>query len=368
MVSHALAVGASLWTIADAACPEDEPVDVFDDLGFVEVPMPCTALVKKLLATYPSRELSNDGGSVAYMYDDIPAGLQSTLHDDVILTPPGGRPRLEEALRAAAWRRGSALQIVVPTHASPYSPAEGEATLEPLPPAGPPPQTVRLLAERIRRRGFRASTILIRGQTGVGKSTLARAVAVELGGADARVLQIPSAALSCIDLHELTEILQLCRPTVLIVDDIDFDPEERRFLLALFEHLRAHGSIVLLTQMVEPGEADPCPAPGSLYIPGMRPGRIDEIVTLFPPDADERRAILTETIGKAPNDTVVEETDGLTPAYLVELGFRIRNGGQPADEIPALLATAPIARSRFGSFDGLTTSSRAVADDDEVPF
>jgi DNA polymerase III delta prime subunit len=188
---------------------------------------------------------------------------------------------------------------------------------------------------------------LIRGQTGVGKSTLARALAADLGGDVPRILQIPAASLSSLDLHELAELVRLCRPTVLIVDDIAFDHEEQAFLLALFERVREAGTVVLLTHMVEPSAVSPSPAPGSLYIPGMRPGRIDEIITLFPPDSTERRAILAAAMAEDPPDHVVTRSAGLTAAYLLELGVRLKGGCDPDIEIPSILATAPL--SRWGS-------------------
>lgn len=62
----------------------------------------------------------------------------------------------------------------------------------------------------------------------------------------------------------------------------------------------------------------------------LRPGRIDEIIGLNPPDGEERKSILQgylnefKVTGEIDLEKLIESTDGLTAAYLREVALQLR--------------------------------------------
>jgi predicted AAA+ superfamily ATPase len=277
----------------------------------------------------------------AYVWHDI--GLAAVVQGEKIyywMGAPDCETRLAAALRDTNWRATDQLRL--------YALDEDmlEIQLVPLPPlddlAGP-----TALEELVLRVGeARGSTVLVRGPSGVGKTTVARRLAARAMGPGARMLQIPSEILGVLEASQLREIVSILQPDVLVIDDIDFGEDEPDLLTRL-EAVRSARTFVVITQMTAPGEvAEGIPEPGSLYRPGMRPGRIDEIVTVKAPDEEGRRLILAHYLGTEPPSLAVTATAGLTGAYLKELARRIRARGTDhlEEEIAALLAQAPVRR------------------------
>jgi hypothetical protein len=276
----------------------------------------------------------------AYVWLDI--GLAAVLQGSEIyywMGAPDCEARLAVALRDTSWRATDQLRL--------YALDEDmlEVQLVPLPPvddlAG---RTV--LEDLVLRVGeARGSTVLVRGPSGAGKTTVARRLAARAIGPGARMLQIPSEILGVLESSQLREVVSILQPDVLVIDDVVFD-EDAPDLLTRLEAVRSDRTFVVLTQMTAPGEAEAVPEPGSLYRPGMRPGRIDEIVTVKAPDEEGRRAILMHYLASEPPTLAVTATAGLTGAYLKELARRIRARGTEhlEEEIAALLAQAPVRR------------------------
>jgi hypothetical protein len=280
----------------------------------------------------------------AYVWLEI--GLAAVVQGKDIyywMGAPDCEVRLALALRDTSWRASGQLRL--------YALDEDmlEIQLVPLPPlddlAGP-----TVLEELELRVGeARGSTVLVRGPSGAGKTTVARRLAARAMGPGARLLQIPSEILGVLEASQLREIVSILQPDVLVIDDIVFGEDEPDLLTRL-EAVRTDRTFVVITQMTAPGEIDDgVPEPGSLYRPGMRPGRIDEIVTVRAPDEDGRRAILAHYLGMEPPSLAVSATAGLTGAYLKELARRIRARGTDhlEEEIAALLAQAPVRRERL---------------------
>jgi hypothetical protein len=206
----------------------------------------------------------------AYVWLEI--GLAAVVQGKDIyywMGAPDCEARLAVALRDTSWRASEQLRL--------YALDEEmlEIQLVPLPPldelAGP-----TVLEELALRVGeARGSTVLVRGPSGAGKTTVARRLAARAMGPGARMLQIPTEILGVLESSQLREIVSILQPDVLVIDDIVFGEDEPDLLTRL-EAVRSDRTFVVITQMTAPGEvADGVPEPGSLYRPGMRPGRID---------------------------------------------------------------------------------------------
>jgi hypothetical protein len=169
---------------------------------------------------------------------------------------PDCEARLAAALSDTSWRASEQLRL--------YALDEDmlEIQLVPLPPleelAGP-----TVLEELVLRVGeARGSTVLVRGPSGAGKTTVARRLAARAMGPDARMLQIPSEILGVLESSQLREVVSILQPDVLVIDDIEFGEDEPDLLTRL-EAVRSDRTFVVLTQMTAPGEiVDGVPEPG----------------------------------------------------------------------------------------------------------
>ena len=203
------------------------------------------------------------------------------------------------------------------------------------------------LAQRLCESGDKATrSMLLVGPTGSGKSTLARLVSRNIAG-DERTLKVSSDALKMCEPDALIDMLKSIQPNVLLLDDVPFDEEfATTKLLALYEALYGQTKVIITTYMdddIKDGAED-----GSLYWPGMRPGRIDEVFYIKRPSPDHRRQILShylkDDLSEKKMGKIVESTELLTGAYLAEVAYRINTYGAKSwkEEVAAVRRTAPL--------------------------
>ena len=153
------------------------------------------------------------------------------------------------------------------------------------------------------------------------------------------------------DHTELLGLIQAFQPTVLLLDDLDLSEERNNErLLALLEALRDPDCIVFATMMTPPKHHEKAPKPGSWHFPGMRPGRVDNMFTLYLPDADDREEILLDyasvlglRLSKKLLRKLVKKTKGLSGAYLMRVVSELSAHGTKnwKDEVNMVLYTAP---------------------------
>lgn len=185
-------------------------------------------------------------------------------------------------------------------------------------------------ANRLRQLGAGSAprSMLIRGPSGVGKSVLSRKIAQEIAGG-ARTLKITGKALDVGDPASIERLIQIVQPTVLLVDDVSFRADRIESLLVAMETIRVEGVVTILTLMDDDVEI----RPGGCYFAGMRPGRIDDVVVLRPPDAMNRDLILRHYYNEmcipppTAHEKIVQRTEGMTAAYLREVAVRARAFG-----------------------------------------
>jgi len=190
-------------------------------------------------------------------------------------------------------------------------------------------------ATRIAKYGNTPRTILLRGPTGIGKSVLARHIANSLKKGSAQTLKIAATTLKACQFDEVIALAQFFQPSVLLLDDLDLsNTEKTEEFLTILEALRAPDCLVIVT-MMSPTNKNKEPEMGDWHFEGMRPGRIDEIFTLYLPDNTEREAILRHYCDQFKMKTpatrvfkkIIKETEGLSGAYLGEVIRRLHIHG-----------------------------------------
>jgi len=203
------------------------------------------------------------------------------------------------------------------------------------------PTKAQILRRLEANRGNRS--MLFIGPSGTGKSTLARQVAKAAGMN--RILRVHFEDFWTRSL--LLEMVSVIKPNVVIIDDIPLDKKAGESL-AILEAMREMVPLTIMTLMNDAaGDLEP----GSLYYPGMRPGRIDDVIQIPMPDDAKRHLILTnfmQKYGVSPDSVVladlVKATDQLSPAYLKELIKRISAGFDWKEEVKALHWQRPVLR------------------------
>lgn len=174
--------------------------------------------------------------------------------------------------------------------------------------------------------------LLLYGPPGCGKTFLARAVAGEMGAG------FMSVTLSDVldkylgqseqNLHRLFEVARSHTPMVIFLDELDAVGHKRtrnshqslrNVVNQLLQELDGVGSnnegVYVLAATNTPWDIDPAL---------RRPGRLDRIVAVLPPDAPARAAILRSDLGRRPIegidlDRLARDTEGFTGADLTHL-------------------------------------------------
>lgn len=150
--------------------------------------------------------------------------------------------------------------------------------------------------------------ILFYGAPGVGKSSLARALAVEIG--DGRVLRLDPKVLADLSRSVVVSMVELLQPSVLLLDDMDRCGDATDGLLARLEskHVPVTVGTVNTVDALDPAL--------------LRPGRFDEVIEVPKPDLSWSASILDfycEQMKVALTEEQKVLVEGLAPAEIREL-------------------------------------------------
>lgn len=154
-------------------------------------------------------------------------------------------------------------------------------------------------------------TVLMFGPPGTGKTEKA----VRAAG-NGRAVVIPGTSFTrhrCSG-RDAAEVAALCRATVLVVDDMPASMTVD--MLEEFEVLSRRGVSVVVTVMTDGHRP---------HLPGLRPGRVDEMFEFGVPDAEGREEMLRYFAPGVDWSAAARHklAEGMTPAYLRELARRV---------------------------------------------
>lgn len=160
----------------------------------------------------------------------------------------------------------------------------------------------------------RSRCLLFRGAPGTGKSTLARAIAREIGR---KVLVADHEAMGVLDGGTISRIISLLDPGVLVLNDVDrADNAEYRGLLDALEQRRDKVLLTCLT-VNDVSRLDPAL---------LRPGRVSQVIQVEEPGQDSRAKLLRYYSDKykvrftdSESERMLTETEGFSPSDIREL-------------------------------------------------
>jgi hypothetical protein len=142
-------------------------------------------------------------------------------------------------------------------------------------------------------------------------------------------------------LSGLITLIEVLRPDVLVFDDVELTSSFSEPLARTIEICGEFVPMVIMTYMKDDIGFEKL-KPGDVYWPGLRPGRVDDLIVIHPPNLDDRLEILGHFQCPAEHlRQAAEESEGLTGAFLKELAFRVKQGFSVSDSIWRLRLQAP---------------------------
>jgi hypothetical protein len=182
-------------------------------------------------------------------------------------------------------------------------------------------------------------SVLLLGPPGAGKTETAVRACLHHYGANSRVLVVHGTAFGRGE-HGMTgrDAVSLVRAfgaCAFIVDDMP--PVATVAMLEQFEALHREGVPVVITLMTDGSRPS---------LPGLRPGRVDEMVEFGVPDAEGRERLMRAVGGEGDlwADLAQDKrAEGMTPAYLRELALRVKAGVAPERALTSLAMQREIA-------------------------
>lgn len=239
----------------------------------------------------------------------------------------GDARNLDDLMREHLWRSGNRQRMTSGEH-------DETERFEPLEQPGHyvgNPSPAELGNALLRDRPYTAMLI---GPSGCGKTTYVLR-ALDTLPPDTRAMFVMGSNFN----EKTVQSVARYRPDVLIIDDLEMN-NLRWGSMGHVEAARRYCRAVLLTFMTD-RPAEEYLQDGGMYWPGMRPGRIDRIILLTRPDAEQRAAILRDYMPATPPEILAEmaeATGGMTGAYLKALADEIKwRGIEARHEIIQLL-------------------------------
>lgn len=168
---------------------------------------------------------------------------------------------------------------------------------------------------------------LLHGPTGTGK-TESVIQALSLGGKSVKILVIPGNYFHSMETSCLDDLISVLNIEAIIIDDLDEHLTTQ--ILEDLTVLKEKKIPLAITVMTSVGE--------SVKLHGLRPGRIDKFFAYGIPNQDDIQMLLTMYHPDYDWTPYREIIDEMTPAFIKEIAYRVKEGDDPLKAIASVNA------------------------------